>query len=302
MFREKLIAHHWGEAAYKKFVTYICEEKRNILSARPYFRERQTTFTKYISDAFKERDFKKLYKFRINYEFVNYIMGLHRWGKDLRDVADEITQIRQEVLVINMPLAISRARIFWSRTPQSHLTLMDEVQLCAMGLLSGLDKYTPPPSGFERKFRAVLIGRMIGELIKYFSETIIHFYPGDRRKIYTANKLLRRNSDVIDYDELARQVSETLSKSKNNPLQTTASEIAGLLSSASTVSADTTMVDVVNSENEDVQESVNRFSAPESSRPDVMVEERSVSIALRQAMAQLTTFERKLLQLRGVTA
>jgi len=45
-FRRTLRKDRWGEGVYRDFITFICEEKRNILAARPYFRERQAIFTK----------------------------------------------------------------------------------------------------------------------------------------------------------------------------------------------------------------------------------------------------------------
>jgi pyoverdine/dityrosine biosynthesis protein Dit1 len=69
-FRETLIASSQGERIYKAFIKFICEDRRNILDARPYFRERQGQFTKKISVALRRRKPQSLYSFRFNYRFV----------------------------------------------------------------------------------------------------------------------------------------------------------------------------------------------------------------------------------------
>jgi hypothetical protein len=62
-------------------------------------------------------------------------------------------------------------------------------------------------------------------------------------------------------------------------------------------------VDAVPSSNnsDDCRESIERYAAPESTRPDVIIEEYEVMDALSQAIICLTPFERKLLKLKGVT-
>jgi hypothetical protein len=48
-FRRTLINHRWGPGVYKSFVDFIIRERKNILAARPYFRERQDVFTSCLS-------------------------------------------------------------------------------------------------------------------------------------------------------------------------------------------------------------------------------------------------------------
>ena len=58
---------------YKKFLQHICVKQKNILSARPYFRESAVTFSKKITPAIKNNDIDALKKFDINYQFIKFI-------------------------------------------------------------------------------------------------------------------------------------------------------------------------------------------------------------------------------------
>ncbi len=302
-FRKALIAHLWGPGVYRDFIRYICDERKSILAARPYFRERQKVFTAEISEALKKRADKTLYRFRFNYQFVRFVMGSRQWGKKskLALLAQEIERVRAEIIETNIPLAISRARIFWSRTQKSHLSYMDLIQIASEGLIAAVDKFVPP---FRTVFRSVAIGRMTGNLIEDYSDTMLHFYPVDARRIYRAHKLLGRNIDsVIDYDHLAEEVNKKPSKKKDGEEvevdeahKVSSVELADLLAAASCVSMDTPApVDA------EVTEHVERFAAPESSRPDVQVEEEDSMKHLREAISKLTLLEQKLLRLKGVS-
>ncbi len=296
-FRRELIEHRSGPDVYKDFIVYICNERRNILAARPFFRERQGTFTSEISKHLKQGMFLSLYKFNFNIQFVNFVIRRQKWtskrlGVRLNDLADKIAKIRTEIVEMNMPLAISRARVFWSRTPKSHLTLMDLVQIAAEGLMSGIDKYVPEGEVVSRRFRSVAIGRMTGNFIEEYSETAIHFYPCDKRKIYRANKVMHKHSGGVDFEKLATHVNTGIEGSH----RTSAAELAGLMAASSVVSADRTL----STADPDAPEPVSRFAAPESCQPDKQVENHDAQMALIAAVAKLTVFEQKLLRLKGI--
>ena len=55
-------------SVYQKFINYIVNENGNILSARPYFRERSGVFSKGITKAIKENKPEDLMKYHINYQ------------------------------------------------------------------------------------------------------------------------------------------------------------------------------------------------------------------------------------------
>ncbi len=296
-FRLAVIDHPLGQEIYAGFIEFICNTRRNILAARPYFRERQEVFTNEISQHLKSRNEEGLYPFRINFQFVQFTMRCKKWSNEpesseILRIAADILLLRNEIVEMNMPLAISRARIFWSRTPRSQLSYMDLVQISSEGLMAAVDKFVPP---FGRVFRAVIIGRITGNLIEDYSQPVVHFYPVDKRRLYRANKILgrgrNRTSGAIDYTLLADQVNEGLEVSQ----QTNAIEIASLLAAASCISADATPA-----QDPDAPEPIARFAAPDSARPDVQAEERQVMSVLAVALDKLTIWEQKIIRMRGV--
>lgn len=300
-FRKTLQAHRSGPAVYNEFVTMICEEKGNILSARPYFRERQKTFTKYISKALKRRSAPGLYKFRINWTFIAWVMKRRKWGaaSGLPELANEIYKVRRQLLEENLPLSISQARGFYGSTPRSHLSFMDIVQIQCQGLLLAIDKFCPPSErGMSEKesldayrgFRAVAIGIMIRDRVNDYSQTLVHFYPRDRQKIYWANKMLRRFIDEVDHNVIADEINLNLTEDD----KTTAEEVADLLVTASVVSADYTA-------DPDGESVVDLAVGDASLRPDVRAETDSLHSSLLHAMQDLTIVENKLLKLKGVS-
>jgi DNA-directed RNA polymerase specialized sigma subunit len=123
------------------------------------------------------------------------------------------------------------------------------------------------------------------------SETPIHFYPREKRKIYRANKAVGRGS--IDHEEIACEVNKGVEKVHC----TTASEISNLMSAASVVSAD------ASSQEEGTSVSIRqieRYAAPVESQPDVITEKNDVMAKLFVAETKLSTTQRKVLKLRGV--
>ena len=179
-------------AVFRDFIKYICEERKNILAARPFFRERQAIFTSKVSNALRDRSEVNLSKFHFNFQFIKFTMKARNWGKDsqIRNLYNQIDSLRTEIIEMNMPLAISRTRIFYSKTPPSQLSYMDFVQIGAEGLMSAVDKFCLP---YSKVFRSVIIGRIVGNYIESYSmdRTVIlltssqqpkmlkYFIPGD---------------------------------------------------------------------------------------------------------------------------
>lgn len=298
-FRRTLIKHPWGPAVYRAFVKFICDEKRNILAARPYFRERQNVFTNRISRALKKRQDKGLYRFHFNYEFVMFVLRQKAWTKNnmggkIVSLANQIRDLRWELVELNMPLAVARARIFFSRTSKSHLGFMDLVQITAMGLMAGVDKFCLP---YGKAFRHTLIGRMIGNLIEQYSETLIHFFPNEKRKVYRANKIISRMGDKIDWDKVVAYVNRDVEPQH----WTTVPEIQDLLAASSTVSGDTPVAAEDGGDDEDGAALLDTFHAEEATQPDVAAENREALAVMSTALPELPLIQRKLLQLKGVS-
>ena len=298
-FRKTLIAHPWGPSVYRGFVDFILKDKRNILAARPYFRERQSIFAEQISKALKKKSDKGLYRFRFNYSFVQFAMDRHKWpaGGKLAQLAKQIFAIRMEIMEMNLPLAISQARVFWSNTPRSHLSYMDLIQVHCVGLLTAIDKFVPPTDKnmgeYEeleayRKFRAVAIGRMIGDRIEQYSETLIHYWPVDKRKIYRANKARRLFGE--DWERIAEFVNEGVEDPAHH---TTPEEVQKLLASSSTVSGDVSL-------DPEGETTLDRAEADAESRPDLQVEEVDAMLMMRQKYGILPMVEQKYLRMKGI--
>lgn len=205
-FKEILIATAKGKEVYKNFMKFILNEEGNILSARIYFRERQNTFSNKIAKAFHQNKPEKLHKFKINFTFVSWIIKRHDIkNKKLKKLFEEMKALRNELCEMNLPLAINRSKIFWSKTPESHLEYMDLIQASSEGLLIAIDKFVPP---FKQVFRSVAIGRMVAYMIEDNSETVIKLSPKEKRILYLANKA--RNSEKIDDEkDVLKYVNQT---------------------------------------------------------------------------------------------
>lgn len=301
-FRRELIAHKNGPETYRAFVHHICVEKGNILSARPYFRERQEVFTEFISKSLKRASGPGIYKFKVNWTFVSWVLSLPwvstKTGKPIRDLAEKINACRQELLEQNLPLAISQAKQFYAATPRSHLSFMDIVQIQCQGLLLAIDKFCPPDErrmtedeslDAFRSFRAVAIGIMRRDRVNDYSQTLVHFYPRDRQLIYWANKMLRRFVDQVDHTEISKEINTNLSAKDH----VNGEQVADLLAAASTVSADYAA--------EPEGETVIDFAvADDSTRPDLIVEKDQLREILGTSIKRLSLKEGKLLKLKGI--
>ena len=225
-------------------------------------------------------------------------MDSRKWGKnsEFTKLFNDIKKAREELITQNLPLAISKARSFWSWTPESHLTYMDLVDIAAEGLILAVDKYVLPPAGFSKVFRSVIIGRATSGFIEEYSNTIIHFYPSDKNKIYKANKLLKTNQDKdsVDYEKLAEELNKT--DSDTNP-----EDIRGLLTPALTVSADAPIKALSQGNDGNLAKTLANFIGIEAKlQPDHISEANDLTAKLSHAILALTLFEKKFLLLKGV--
>jgi len=298
-FSKALQKHQSGPKVYTEFFEFICETRRNILDARPYFRERAKTFTLFISDAFKKRQPKKIYRFRMNYSFVQWVLKARKWrkGSAIVTYANQIKKLRDQMVEENLPLAISQSLLFWNATPKAHLSFMDLVQIHSMALLLAVDKFAPEDdTGMSEseslaQYKALLgvaVGIMRRDRVNNYSATMVHLYPDDRQKLYWANKLLRYFPDGVDHEVLA----EWMNADSPPELQTTGPEIANLLAGVNFVSSDVP--------NEEGDCMVDSFEASDDIRPDVQVENANLLACVSIAISKLSCLERKLLRLKGI--
>ena len=294
MFRKALIRHRFGEKVFKGFISYIHDERRNILAARPFYRERVEIFKDQISPALGKKNYIALYRFNVNFQFINFCMTRygHHFSKtsQVRKSAEQVTRLRDTIVTQNMPLAISRARIFRSRTPASpHFSNMDSCQTAAEGLVSAVDKFVGP---FSKVFRSVIIGRATGNLISAYSEPMLHFYPGDRRKIYRANKARRRHTEL---DKIVAEVNDGLPEA----LMTNTDEIQQLMNANSHLSLDQP-VSGDNTVRVDAGETFASCAVDQNMLPDEIVEQKNTAEHLAKAVKTLSIVERKSLVLVGL--
>ena len=314
-FRKVLIAHRWGESTYKAFVRHICDSNKNILTARPYFRARQEVCIGPISAILERRDHKALYKYDFNYQFVAFVVNAYKWHplSPIRVLAKKIEKARDEIIHFNLPLMLSQARIFWSKAPAksafTHITHMDLVQISCDGLISACDKFVLPTDATcksekelneaFRKFRPMAIQRAVGNFIEGFSETMVHFFPKYKRKIYHAHKYLVRQDGNIDYEKVAAAINvDDKGAPVEASLRTTAAEIGSLLLAASSSMA--TSETSTSETDEERENPLDRCSADEKSRPDIQTENEEAIYKLTNAISMLPGLDQKILRLKGL--
>jgi RNA polymerase sigma factor (sigma-70 family) len=280
-----------AKEAFNCFYDYIINERRNLLAARPFFRERSDKFAEGLMGSIKNRDYTITSKYHLNFHFCDLVVKRLDFSKDkeVLVIYKKIKQLRQDLVLMNLPLIISRARMFYSRTPKSHLSFMDLVQIGVGGLISAIDKYC---GTYARVWRAVVIGRCAGDQIRVYSSTVLHFYPDDRRRLYRANKYLaRRSPDEICEEDLLKAVNDSC----KHP--TDGNTLRNLIQAAGIVSVD---VRAPVDDEKEGNENVVRMAAPESSRPDVQFEENEGTELMFKCIAMLPIIDQKILRLKGV--
>lgn len=293
-FLELVLSYRISTEMFKRFIQLIRVVNNNILSARPYFRESSETFSSGITPALKSKNPEDLKKFAINFHFVKFCkdewIGL--WPKKLESAYKRVEKARTVLVELNMPLAVNRAKLFYRKVPKGHLTFLDMIESASMGLCAGIDKYTGP---FKANFIGVCIGRIVGNLIDIYSETQIHFYPGERRVLYRANSI-RGRQGITDIIELTKAVNDSfivdLKEGRTAPKQVTVSELSYLLSAASLVSADSN----------DGEEGfgVYNFTPDQSENAEELLgKKQEISIVCKLAQ-KLPLINQKILRLKGI--
>ena len=291
-FRTRLVKLAEGKRCYELFVEYIRDDQKNILDARPFFRERQGVFTKYIAKALKNRTPEKIHRFNFNFQFIAFCMKNGVKDKELVKIFNEIKAVRNKLIEVNAPLAIARASQFYRKMPKSRgLTRMDLIQTALECLTSGIDKYTGKYD--SNTYRHTLIGRCSGNMIEQASQTMIHFYPTDKRKLYNANKALKHCDASDNYLQISGRINEL---AKDWQYTTTPDEVYHLITATSTVTSDTTANPTTGTL---LQDSL-QFADAECNRPDNRAEKVELHTKMYEAINTLTVFERKVLRLKGL--
>jgi len=240
-----ILMNEHGAIVYEKFMNFILADKsdggkENKLSIRPYFRERQDTFSDKMFPILKEAEekiakepnasklkiSKKLHKFRVNYLFMRWAMDNYRGPnkRKLNTLLEKVSDIRKLLCENNLPLACNRVALFKKQVPSAHLQYMDFIQDASKGLIEAIDKFVPP---YKTVFRTTAIGRMTLNMSEDLSSTLVKLPPKDRRILYRARKAKQKNDDISGKD-LTAFVNESFS-------ETTAADIEMIEAAANQV-------------------------------------------------------------------
>lgn len=298
-FKETILRYRQSTKVYMKFWNKICITNKNILSARPYFRESAISFSKNITPAIKATDLDTLKTFDINFQLIKFIKDNWEGPFPVRaeQLFHKVHKAREVLIQNNMPLAINRAKLFYRKTPKSHLSLMDMIGICGMGLASGIDKYC---GKYTPVFRSVAIGRMVGNLIASYSETMLHFYPASFRVLYKAHSIKSRQG-IEDIAELTAAVNKSFADDGKEGISTpknevTVSELSDLINAASTFSADQT----VGVDDGDNSFGVYDYTADPSPDVESAYVEREITDRMIFFASKLPMIYRKVLRLKGI--
>lgn len=289
-FRELLKLHPGFDDVCQAFFDRIYKEHKNLLLARPYFRERDTYFREHISCVFRDRQIQRIAEFHLNGCFVQWYMnkfGTAHAG-EITDKCKELLDQRQKIIEENIPLAISRARLFWKKTQKSQLSYMDLMQIANGGLIAAVDKFVLP---YSARFRAVIIGRITGDLISSYSRPVLGFASKDKRRLYHAHKAIRFASSI---DDLVERTNSKLPADH----QIGREDLEQLVNAASHVSLDSPIY----GEEKTARPSgsfVGTLKADDMTRPDIICEQNDTSAKLLEAVRKLPILLQKVLVMKG---
>ena len=290
-----------GAETYSKFITYITVEVGNMLTAKSYFREVASDYTK-ISEKMRNNDAKGLMSFHPNYSMIQFVVN--NWGaplpKKARVIYDKFIECRKELIENNLPLAVNRAMLFYKKTPKNHMTLLDFIGICTCGLAVGIDKYV---GEYTPVWRSVCIGRMVGFMIEEYSKTFIKMYPSDQKILYRT-QALKHKLKIEDIKLLTKVVNDSFYEDKREGrpaphLPIPEEIIRSLLNSSGYVSADSSAPDTEDGDGEGV--GVYDYSFDEKDNVDEGVEFRDSLRKVTAATMFLTILEKKVLRLKGVS-
>jgi len=294
-FHEHLLSNpKLSTEIYKRFIQEIRLVNKNILSARPYFRETADNFSLNITPALKLDNPDAMKPFQINFHFVKFAKDKWKglWTKKCETLFKRVEHCRTVLIALNFPLVINRAKLFFRKTPKGHLTFMDMIEVSSLGLCAGIDKYC---GIYRANFIGVCIGRIVGNLIDAYSETALHFYPNDRRILYRANSI-RGRQGITDIPDLCKAVNDSFAQDlidgKTAPPVITESNLAYLMAAASPISSDSN----VGEEGFGVYD----FTSDGKENAEEMLSNRQETETMIILARKLPILNRKVLRLKGI--
>lgn len=299
-FRKSVIGFAQSREVYKQFILLVAVTNRQILSARPYFREKSKVFSSRITPAIRNGDIKELQSFHINYNLIKFIRD--QWKGPFPERSEKLynqtIEARRKLIENNIPLAINRAKLFYRKVPKSHLTLMDMIGIASMGLVSGVDKWV---GEYTKVFNGVCIGRMTGNMIDSYSETTIHFYPSDSSVLYRANSL-RFRYDIQDLNKLAEAINNSYVEDEKSGVRVpknkvTANQLASLLNAASPVAIDSSLNE---GDGENLYALLDNMPDQATESPEEVLLKQDLVSKMVDAARKLPIIQQKVLRLKGV--
>merc|ERR1712146_832677 len=89
------------------------------------------------------------------------------------------------------------------------------------------------------------IGRMKGGMVEDYSQTLMHFYPSDKKILYKAN-IIRHREKVETLEDLHKRINEVFKEDKKEgkksvPKNVELPDLMRLMNGSSVVSADATV-------------------------------------------------------------
>jgi hypothetical protein len=162
-----------------------------------------------------------------------------------------------------------------------------------------VDKYSAEE--YTKVFRSVCIGRMKGGMVEDYSQTLIHFYPSDKKILYKIN-ILKHRENIEDIDHLCERLNEILEQDRKDGKnvseeKVTIPEIMRLMYGVSTFSADQAADD--NEEENDVN--IYTYATDDCPNQEEMVETKDIMAKIIDSCEDLDILEVKILKLKGIS-
>jgi len=148
------------------FLKYLEDKGKIVTAARPFFRERNLVYVKYLLPELRRHCWTAIYRYATNWPFLLWVITNIVLGDNYQKISSkvelpeykptieiendileqlisvvlELKKLRDDIVVQNLPLAIDRARMFARCTPRAELTDLDLIGHATEGLLIGIDK------------------------------------------------------------------------------------------------------------------------------------------------------------------
>lgn len=290
-FKKLLVSSGRSKEVYEKFMDFILDKKigkGNMLSARAYFRERQTTFTKEMFPIFKVKKPAKLVKFKVNYKFCKFVIDMlpANENQEIYKKFNEITYLRNMIIENTIPLGINRAHLFYKYNKNSKISFDDVEQSAQEGIIIAVDKFVPKDGKTKsnRDFNGVSIGRMALEMRDSGSQTDVKFTPFENRLLYRIRLFKKSHIDYTD-DDLHQFVIESKVFRK-----VTKSQIQNLINAAENV--------ISLDYNEDGANPISDRIGDSKLNPEEELDKSESEVLIHIGMKSVSILERKVLSLK----